>query len=313
MKLLSIVVPVYNLEACIERCIRSLYRQNLDTENYEVIFINDGSTDRTTDIIKMNWQENMLLLEQENARQGAARNNGVRNATGKYIWFVDGDDAIEDNCLKKLTDTLEKYSPDILFTGRKIFTDSGTYTTTRGCLVEEETSRIYSGSDYLSKRNLTLGPCFFFRKQFLLKNNLFFMEKTFYEDSEFMPRACFLAERIMHLNYTPYLIYEREGSSMRSINPNLMFDALSVSAQLLHFALKRKEEKGSEHLFYYAVMAFNVAMSKSQDATLSQKSKFWKQVSLLELIEAMIRSKHLKYLCEIPYVLFKTHMRCLNT
>lgn len=306
MKRLSIIVPVYNLERHIERCIDSLYAQDLGETDYEVIFIDDGSTDRSAEIIRSRWKKNMVLLHQENARQGAARNNGLNRATGRYVWFVDGDDAITPNCLRQLLDVSEQRQLDILFFGQQKFSDDGRFITKRNCASRNDSGNVFSGKEYLSKRTLALGPCYIFKKQFLTENHLSFMEKTFFEDSEFMPKACFYAQRIMHLECAPYLIYERVGSSTRSRNPDSAFDALKVSTALGRFATANNPEKAAAHLFYYSVMIFNTAMKRLQDTPKDKKCIFFRKIPLKQVVSAMLHSRCLKYYAEAPYIAVRT-------
>lgn len=89
---LSIIIPVYNVEEYIYDCLYSVL--NIDNLNYEIILINDGSTDRSGDIIKefAKKYHNIKIIEQENKGLSAARNKGIQNAIGEYILFVDSDD-----------------------------------------------------------------------------------------------------------------------------------------------------------------------------------------------------------------------------
>ena len=102
---LSIIVPVYNNERYISFCLESLLlHQNIDKELYEVIVVNDGSTDRSFSIIQSYAQiySNIFVINQENSGVSVARNRGLEIANGDYVWFVDGDDFIQANCLQKL-------------------------------------------------------------------------------------------------------------------------------------------------------------------------------------------------------------------
>ena len=91
---LSIIVPVYNVEKYLERCINSLINQDLCRNEYEIIIVNDGSTDYSGDIAKaiQSKVENIHLYEQVNGGLSAARNTGLKYACGKYVIFVDSDD-----------------------------------------------------------------------------------------------------------------------------------------------------------------------------------------------------------------------------
>lgn len=127
---LSFIVPVYNLEDYIEECIMSLLNQDLSHSEYEILCINDSSTDSSLEILKRLAKEhtNIIIINQENQGVSAARNNGIKNAKGEYIWFVDGDDLIARNCLKFLITFLdEKKLPLIRFKYKTIYTNNIKY------------------------------------------------------------------------------------------------------------------------------------------------------------------------------------------
>ena len=99
---LSVIVPVYNVERYIARCIDSILNQDLD--NYEIIVVNDGTQDRSMDYVreKSRCHSNIIILEQENKGVSAARNAGIAYANGEYLMFCDSDDELMPNCLGKL-------------------------------------------------------------------------------------------------------------------------------------------------------------------------------------------------------------------
>lgn len=111
--LISVIIPVYNSETTIERCIRSLKTQTYD--NYEVIFINDGSTDNSKQILEAicKQEDNYSLITINNSGAGMARNHGIDQAKGSYICFVDVDDIVSPNYLTKLHEALIKTGADI--------------------------------------------------------------------------------------------------------------------------------------------------------------------------------------------------------
>ena len=114
--ILSIIIPVYNVEPFVERCIRSCEAQNIAKNKYEIICINDGSKDNSLKIISRIADEfpNIHVFSQPNAGLSAARNHGMRVAKGDYYMFVDSDDWIAENCLGMLTDKLREERPDVL-------------------------------------------------------------------------------------------------------------------------------------------------------------------------------------------------------
>ncbi len=101
---LSIIIPVYNTEKYLHECIQSCVDQDIDSNDYEIICVNDGSKDKSLSILKeyeLNYK-NITVIEQQNSGVSIARNKGISVAKGDYIWFVDSDDFIETNCLGKL-------------------------------------------------------------------------------------------------------------------------------------------------------------------------------------------------------------------
>ena len=114
---LSIIVPFYGVEKYIEECIRSLYDQDIPMEEYEVICVDDCSPDGSRAIVERLQKEYptlRLLTHTENKRQGGARNTALKEARGEYVWFVDGDDTIQSNCLGRLIKTASDNHLDVL-------------------------------------------------------------------------------------------------------------------------------------------------------------------------------------------------------
>src|SRR5699024_7704751 len=110
----SIIIPAYNVEDYIEQCIKSVIQQSYS--NIEIIVINDGSTDGTRKIIEkyIENNENLVLKNQDNQGQSAARNKGIELSKGEYIMFLDSDDYLSTNTVKNLVSNIEKYEPDLI-------------------------------------------------------------------------------------------------------------------------------------------------------------------------------------------------------
>ncbi|WP_373129320.1 glycosyltransferase family 2 protein [Dielma fastidiosa] len=112
----SLIITVYNIDNYLEDCLNSVCEQDLPVNEYEVICIDDGSLDDSTNIIKkyQSQYSNIILISQKNKGVSAARNQGIAAASGEFIWFIDGDDMIAPNCLKELYETLCKDDLKIL-------------------------------------------------------------------------------------------------------------------------------------------------------------------------------------------------------
>lgn len=113
MKKISIIVPIYNTERYLEKCLQSLTNQ--DYKNIEIILVNDGSDDSSLDICNKykNKDDRIIVIDKEHTGVSDTRNIGIKNATGDYIGFVDSDDYIDKDMFKKLIDGAEKYKCDI--------------------------------------------------------------------------------------------------------------------------------------------------------------------------------------------------------
>ncbi|MCM1237074.1 MAG: glycosyltransferase, partial [Ruminococcus flavefaciens] len=115
---ISVIVPVYNVENYLDECVRSLVKQDFPDDQYEILLIDDGSTDccgEKCDTYSKKYK-NICSLHKENGGLSDARNFGFEATRGKYILFVDADDYIKPDCLKKLVRaSKEQHEPDIVF------------------------------------------------------------------------------------------------------------------------------------------------------------------------------------------------------
>ena len=113
--MISFIVPVYNAEKTISRCLDSILNQII--KNFEIIIVNDGSTDNVQSIIDeyaINYPAIIKSYEKSNAGPGNTRNYGIEKSSGKYIAFVDSDDSIESNYTKIVTSVIDDYNADIV-------------------------------------------------------------------------------------------------------------------------------------------------------------------------------------------------------
>ena len=110
---ISIIVPVYNVEKYLDRCIQSILVQSF--KKFELVLINDGSTDNSLKICQKYREEDnrIVLISQPNKGLSAARNTGLENIHGEYVCFIDSDDFVEKNYLRSLYNNLEKNKADI--------------------------------------------------------------------------------------------------------------------------------------------------------------------------------------------------------
>lgn len=177
---LSIIIPVYNTEKYLQDCITSLFDQNLLQEEFEIILINDGSTDGSLSICNKlaEKHENIRVFSQKNQGQSSARNIGLKKARGRYIYLIDSDDYLNSGYLGNLLKIIEKDNLDFL--GFKPYHTSKTYshsTTIEKLEVEVEGE----GLHIMDKHNYYNGSCWFIFEK-VIAENLFFEEGRFCED-----------------------------------------------------------------------------------------------------------------------------------
>lgn len=206
----SVVVPVYNVEAYLDDCLRSLQTQ--DYSDYEVICVNDGSTDGSRKILTA-WKKRlpqMRVIDRTNGGLSAARNTGLQAAIGDYVVFVDSDDWVEPMMLARLAK--EANGEDMIcFACRRTDTDASDI-----LLEEQNDGWTYYNRHALEHREVPF-VCVWQRcylRGFLIENNLCFREGILHEDNEFTPRACLKAKKVTVISDVLYNYRVRSGSIM---------------------------------------------------------------------------------------------------
>lgn len=199
---LSFILPCYNVERYIADCLNSIYTQNLPEEDYEVICVNDCSTDGTRLIIAEFEEKhsNLTLIDHEhNLTAGGARNTGINHAKGEYIWFVDPDDLIRPNCLSELLRKMEEEKLDILMFN---FEDVDENLVPMGDELFLDDSEVMTGQDYVVSRFMgrfnLLGIVWrcIFRTSFIKENNLAYPMIRKSQDVVFIWKALLKANRV---------------------------------------------------------------------------------------------------------------------
>ncbi|MBR6308414.1 MAG: glycosyltransferase [Lachnospiraceae bacterium] len=204
---ISLIIPVYNGEKYLEKCIESLVNQKTERK-YELIFINDGSTDSSMDILKKYESlPNVVILSQDNSGISRTRNKGIEVSKGKYIGFVDNDDYVSEDYVEKMMTLADKLNADVIKCGcvefdsdtGKLLHDFGTH--------EDATYENGLGKELLKYDGFIWGGCY--RKDFWGKT--IFPKDYWYEDmiTRFLPYR--RAQRFGYLGESMY--YKREHAT----------------------------------------------------------------------------------------------------
>ncbi|MDF0708431.1 glycosyltransferase [Flagellimonas okinawensis] len=236
---LSIIIPAYNVEKHIESCLKSLLQQDLDKSSYEILVVNDGSTDNTGSIIKKlkSNYSNINLITQENKGIGGARNAALDIAKGKYIYFVDGDDYVATNTFGKVLDKALKYNLDIIgFNSKHVFDHEDLLSTN---IDQDKDVEILSGTEFMGKYNFEPEVWWYFiRRDFFDECNLRFYDRKFVQDSYFTPILFSKADTMAYVDYDVYRYYMSENSITR----NRSKKHLETHFRDLAFAVQKQQE-----------------------------------------------------------------------
>lgn len=227
---LSLVIPAHNVEKYIERCLNSIFSQNVDESRYEVIVIDDGSTDGTLRILKRLSEShgNLHIISQENQGVSIARNRGLGMAVGEYVWFVDADDYIMSNAFLVLAEYVSDSHLEVLFFGMNIETIDGVL---KRCLVQDVPKRIQmSGISVVKQGYYPTSACLaLWRKSYLDKIDLLFEPGLKYgEDSLFSFSAVVQAEKVMFIDEVLYVysIYPNSTTTTKYNSDKLLMSRL---------------------------------------------------------------------------------------
>lgn len=247
---LSYIVPFYNGGKYINECLDSLYAQGLREDEFEVIVVDDCSTDEDSlDSVRayMSEHSNMRMVRNErNMRVGASRNHGIREAKGDYIWFVDQDDKIEPNSAEKLLQIVEREQLDYLSFDFTDFDNQGN---------DKPHELITSNTDVMTGLEYAYNICNkqiwcnqwdtnvwhqLYRREFLLAHDIFFTEVSYFDDMIVALKSLMYSKRMEAIS-SPYYHYRYNEQSVLhtevGTGGRTMFDAsINASAVLLDFS-----------------------------------------------------------------------------
>ncbi len=234
---LSIIIPVYNVEMHIARCIQSLLNQDLNAYDYEIIIVNDGSKDNSIEIAKgfQSKHSNIFIVNKENGGVGSARNAGLDVAKGQYIYFIDPDDYLANTTLKLILNCIEINDLEVLTFLSKGTAHTDLYATTTQ--IEEGLKvSIMNGTNYIANCGYKNEVWWYIiKKDHLDKINLRFIEGRWMEDAVFTANLLIKTSKIAHLPIDAHRHVKVVGSAMTSKAPkhylNVIYD--NANAALL--------------------------------------------------------------------------------
>lgn len=245
--LISVVIPVYNVEKYLAEAIESVFSQN--TEELEMIAINDGSQDSSKEILDSYEEKDSRLrvIHQENRGLSAVRNRGLKIAKGKYIYFLDSDDVLKSNALEKVLARLEATKSEIACFSVNLIDDAGHLRTKRNKKVAKglEIPEPVKGEEFLRQtfhrgKYGAIVQKYVFLRNFLEEHGLKFDEGYIHEDEAFTMEAVSLAEKIVSFEDVFLLKRTRPGSIMNTLRGEKNIEGwLKAASRLLRFVERK--------------------------------------------------------------------------
>ena len=222
----SIIIPVYNVEKYLKKCLDSVFNQTY--KDYEVIVVNDGTKDNSMDIVK---DYDVKVINQKNQGLSAARNAGVKKATGEYLIFLDSDDYWEKDLLKELSKSL-KNNPDLIrFQINEVYEDGKTIS------YPEESFTNLLGPDAFKKivkYHFVENACIYaIKRNYDIENKFEFRKDALHEDFGLIPLIIIKSKKVNSINYLGYNYLQRQGSIMS--NKNYEKTKKKVDDMYLHY------------------------------------------------------------------------------
>ena len=291
---LSIIVPIYNVEDYLEECLESLY--NIKNIELEIILVNDGSKDNSFKIMekfKDMYPEKTVLINKENGGLSSARNAGMKAAVGEYVSFIDSDDFIDVDEFERFFKEGQKDKLDVIVGNMRYYTP-------------EKTGDPLFRSDMIKNSGILKGVDFFwelfqkpkcfreevvddiYRREFLLKNDIWFNENIVHEDSEFTPLVYLKAEKVRYIDRAFYFYRQRTGSIMNKVSEKSIVSLESICERFFDEYKKLDSAKGKEVLSALILSFYSVVVYKRYNG-----AGDWKRVHkrYKELYSALKNSK----------------------
>ena len=252
----SVIVPVYNVEKFIDKCLNSLVKQSL--KEIEIIVVNDGSPDNSQKIIDKyvkKYPEKVQSFIKENGGQGSARNIGIVKAKGEYISFVDSDDWLDLDALEKMYSLAKKDNSDIVICD--MVDHYANYTIYHNC------------TKYNSVFEVTPSACNKIFKKELIKD-FRFLSKLWYEDFNFTTKILFNTDKISNISEGFYHCNCGHESTMNNNNSKKNLDMIIIMDDIINYLKENKkyDENIVSYLIFEHILITTInrlAFQKSKD------------------------------------------------
>lgn len=290
----SFIVPVYNTEKYLKKCLDSLVNQTY--KDFEIIVVNDGSTDKSSNIISKYQKKykNIIVIDKENEGLSMARNRGVQKSSGKYIIFVDSDDYVSN----KLLEEVDKKIDDSDILRFQIATEDEEYTKINEYHEEGFESMCgYDAFKYLSSYHFVEPAwCYVIRKNYYIENKFSFKNGVYHEDFGLIPYVIYKARKVKSIDFIGYYYIQRNGSIMNNNDykktVKKAFDMLEQYKTMRLFAknINRKNNLDDYFLSYIS----NSVIVKARELKKDEKKVYINELKKLNVFDGVLVNKRIR-------------------
>ena len=247
---ISIIIPAYNAAKYLNRCIESVAEQNLPHDCYEVIVVNDGSTDNTIDILDFLCCKYSCLryVSTPNGGLSRARNRGIAEASGEYLLFLDSDDSFAPNVLRQIYEEMSKSRLDMMLLDYVHISFNGTLLDIP-YRISQNSREVVSGRDFLLADCYPPMICVYAYRRAFLAENALEMIPIWHEDEEFTPRSIYFAQRIKYVSLTFYNYYQNSDSYTNQYSESHALNIIAAMESLHRFSVTFCTEKQVKKYF----------------------------------------------------------------
>ena len=274
---LSIVTTMYNSAKYLPKCVDSLLNQDLSEEDYEIILVNDGSPDNSLELAEQyaSRHKNIKVLSHANKGLAGARNTGLEAATGEYLCFVDPDDYVHPNIYGKLLGQMDEESLDMLrFNYDMVNEDYQIINKPKGTVIDYS-QQIMDGETFLDDR-LGYG-CFVwsyvYRLSFLRKTGIVFKEGAYFDDTNWLPRVCSMADRIDSVDFVGYYYLQRSGSLVNSMTEEAKQKKVKGQVDLISSLKDFASQTHSEKVKHWCLSMISVTILAIMSFAVQESNK----------------------------------------
>ena len=284
----SFIVPVYNTEKYLKKCLDSLVNQTY--KDFEIIVVNDGSTDKSSSIISKYQKKykNIIVINKENEGLSMARNRGVQKSSGKYIIFVDSDDYVSN----KLLEEVDKKIDDSDILRFQIATEDEEYTKINEYHEEgfESMCGYDAFKDLSSYHFVEPAWCYVIRKNYYIENKFSFKKGVYHEDFGLIPYVIYKARKVKSIDFIGYYYIQRNGSIMNNNDykktVKKAFDMLEQYKTMRLFAknINRKNNLDDYFLSYIS----NSVIVKARELKKDEKKVYINELKKLNVFDGVL-------------------------